>query len=1250
MKIKPIICLFLSVGASCFGVDINSKEAQNAWNDVSIFRINKEPARAFFVPYADSSKVPVSQSCGDVENLYENTDRAKVLNGKWKFFFAEKPEEISPEFFKKDFDDSKWDEIEVPNSWQACGYDSIFYANINLEMFFDKNGRWLKGFHKGKGEEMSQAAKSPFIPEMHRQKAVYRTSFELPKGWESRETIIRFNGVRTGFFLYVNGKKVGYSEDSFTPAEFNIAKFLKAGKNSIAVEVFKNTTGAYFEMQDMPHMMGIIRDVVLLSRPKFRISDYFADVSLGENLDEAKINLTVFFNGSENSEISASIVDKSGNAVFKKSAKAGGGKAEISGVLKNFKLWSPDRPDFYTLILEQSQNGKVLEAAAADIAFRKFEIKGKTCYLNGKCFLIKGANVHAWSPDKGKACSFEWMKKDVELMREANINAVRTSHYPPDDKFLMLCTRYGITIMDEANHETHGLRDEIPGDNEWFFPMSLDRMKNMVLRDRNVPSVIIWSLGNENAWRFTKNHQVMLDFAREFGGGRPVHSEVEMRDPLTLKNERLNSPTDFVSGMYGGLPRIKWYQTKMRNETRPFIFCEYMHSMGNSTGNLKEIWDEFRKDSSLNGGYLWDWVDQSLLMPRKDNPNEKYLTWGVDWGTKPTSGNFCLNGIIFADRTYSGKFDEVRRVHQNAQFEDLENPYKFKVSNEFTAVNLNEFDFEIEVLRNGKVAAQKAQKPLDIAPWESAEIEIDAAGLLAKDKELLEKSPDRINAEYFLNLSLKDRKTGRIVATHQRYLGAEKFGAEKPNAPKYSFKKISEDKDFILVRFSGNRKNAHGAMDLKFSKKDANLIGATLAAGKARLITEPLDFDISQAWIDSMKPPMRDYEMHGLDSLQTKMPQVVFDGKSVACKKFLVNEDGAGFLSEIRYSPCGQSVRVDCKFTKVNDLPEKLNLARIGVRMGIEKTLKNVEYYGRGPLANYCDRKTGADVGIYSSDVKSFLELFPKTQDTGNREDVRNMVFSADKPKFKLAFSAIERPLPFAVLPNSQAEMKLANHPHELPQNSNSELRIAWNVFGIGNSSHGPETLEQYRHFFKGSVEFSFDFGVVSADASPESLASKREYSNSSAPKKYGENLQDESVLPTPSGKVISYGADVKLSSVDEKWSPKLNDFTTEGAQNFAFHTLKEKHPNVVVDLKEAHPIAGIQISNRADHMAFRTAPIGVYISSNGADWEKVFESKLAKKRWHINLKGKNKSARFIKIVLEKPEAEALHLKKIAVF
>ncbi|MBR4597774.1 MAG: hypothetical protein IKO42_05195, partial [Opitutales bacterium] len=753
--LSSVICAALNcASAEQKQVGINSPEAQNAFNDISIFRINKEPARAFFVPYADSSKVPFYLDFEGIENLYEKTERAKVLNGKWKFFFAEDPSQVKPEFFKANFDDSSWAEIEVPNTWQACGYDTIFYDNITLEMFFDKSGRWLKGFSKEKGEEMSKAERSPFVPEMHRQKAVYRTSFVLPQDWKSRRTIIRFNGVRTGFFLYVNGEKAGYSEDSFTPAEFDITKFLKSGKNSLAVEVFKNTTGSYFEMQDMPHTMGIFRDVVLLSRPQIYLRDYFASISLNGNLDEAQIEIEAFLNRDAKCEISAVIADQNDNAIFREVADAKNGRAKIRGVAKNFKLWSPDKPNLYTLVLEISEGGKVAEAVAADIAFRKFEIRGKTCYLNNKRFLIKGTNRHDWSPDKGKACGFKWLLKDAELMKEANINAVRTSHYPNDDKFLMLCSRFGITVMDENNFETHGLRGEIPGDHEWFFPVSLDRMRNMVMRDRNVLCVVIWSLGNENAWRFTKNHQVMLDFAREFGGGRPVHSEVEMRDPLTLKNQRLNSPTDFVSGMYGGLPRIRWYQTQMKNETRPFLFCEYMHSMGNSTGNLKEIWDEFRKDESLNGGYLWDWVDQSIYLPREGKPGEKFLSWGIDWKTKPSAGAFCLNGIVFADRTYSGKFDEVKRVHQNAQFEDVaSSPNKFKISNEFFDTNLSEFDFVLKVLCNGKAVAEKKLEPVCVAPGGSAEVDVgfDLKPLFGKSKNGAE--------EYFYNLLFVGKKT-----------------------------------------------------------------------------------------------------------------------------------------------------------------------------------------------------------------------------------------------------------------------------------------------------------------------------------------------------------------------------------------------------------------------------------------------------------------------------------------------------------
>ncbi|MBR4597394.1 MAG: discoidin domain-containing protein, partial [Opitutales bacterium] len=438
------------------------------------------------------------------------------------------------------------------------------------------------------------------------------------------------------------------------------------------------------------------------------------------------------------------------------------------------------------------------------------------------------------------------------------------------------------------------------------------------------------------------------------------------------------------------------------------------------------------------------------------------------------------------------------------------------------------------------------------------------------------------------------------------------------------------------------------ALDLVFSKKEAALIKVSRANCGEKLITGALDFDISQAWIDSMKPQMRDEQLYGLDALKIKLPQVLFDAKNqkIVCKKFLVNADGDGFLSEISYSPDGNEILADCKFTKANALPERLSLPRIGVRMNVEKSLENAEYYGRGPLANYCDRKSGADVGIYSAKVKDFLELFPKTQDTGNREDVRSLLLSGGGKNFKLAFSAAKRPLPFALLPNSQAEMKKANHPFELPQNSDSELRIAWNVCGIGNASHGPETLEQYRHYFKGTVEFSFTFGVKKASASAHNIGLK--CSADALPENFGENLQAEEVLPKPNGKLISYGADVKLSSIDEKWSPKTNDFTAAGAQNFAFHTLKEKNPNAVVDLKSSQKICEIEILNRADHMASRTAPIEVSLSDDGKNWRKIYESKFAKKRWFIKLGGGEKPARFVKVEL-KGEG-ILHLKKISVY
>lgn len=1235
---------FLSIfSILCFQLASLFSQEKEAWNDMSQFRINKEEPRAFFVPFSDSES---SRKPLEPENPYKNSANAKILSGDWKFFFADSPEEVSPDFFKSNFDDSKWDTLEVPNSWQSKGYDEIFYDNHTLQLFFDKKGRWLKGFNKEKGEEIAKAVRDPFIPEMHRQKGIYRTSFEVPQNWKGKEVFVRFNGVRTGFNLYINGEKVGYSEDSFTPAEFDISKYLKAGKNSMTVEVFKFTTGAYFEMQDMPHMMGIIRDVLLIARPKTYIRDYYAPAifekdSLTSVEIPVEVELKNLSGANFDGSLTCSLIDNSTQKeipLFSENASSANSSIKISKKVsfKNFKLWSPDKPNLYTIIFDlKDKDGKILESVSADYAFRKFEIRGKTLYLNGKRFLIKGTNRHDWSPDKGKACDFAWMKKDVELMAQANINAVRTSHYPNDDRFYMLCARYGIAILDEANLETHAMRSDIPGDHPWFTAPAVDRMKNMVIRDRNVPSVIIWSLGNENAWNFTKNHQAMYDFTRLADPTRPIHSEVEMRDPLTLKNQRLNSPTDFVSGMYGGLPRIKWYQNEMKNETRPFIFCEYMHSMGNSTGNLREIFDEFRKDETLNGGFLWDWVDQSVYLPCKNDKSKKFLSYGADWDTVPSKGSFCLNGIIFADRTYSGKYLNVKSVHQNVQFKHLSSVSKLELTNEFFDTNLNEFDLVIEFMQNGKIYKTKKLPNFDLAPKSSATLTLDLNSLDAPKIHEGERNELFFTLKFIARENLPYANKGDVVAEFQSKFADLSKPTVSPNFDKF---RISEKSDKIIADFMSKGEK----IELSFDKKNA-VLESLKYLGKD-LITKPLDFDISQAWIENLKPQIRDAQTYGLENLEVKKASVnVVSPQKIVCKKYFTNPDGDGFYSEISYEVLNGMLRVSVFVQKLNSTPEKLALPRVGVRMGISNALKNVQYFGRGDMCNYCDRTDGAPLGLYKSTVSQFLEEFPKLQDTGNREEVRFMTLLSENNQFGLSFIAEKKPLPMSLLPNSQEEMKSVLHAYELSKNSDSELRIAWKVSGVGNGSHGPETFEQYRPNFKGAVSWNFLICPVNKKVKRNTnlyfLLPERNIE--------AINLKDSSLTKTPAGEWISKGAKCEYSSIDERYMPKIDKFTSVADSAFAFHTLSEQNPFAIVDLESEKQISAIEIFNRSDAQAVRTSPISVWISNDKNKWQKVYTSNLAKLRWLVEF-DKPYSARYVKVMLEKNSM--FHLKGIKIY
>lgn len=1237
--------------ASSFSLGQAAEPQKNyAWEDIQTFKINKEEPRAFFTVYSDFEKASKPISIEDISNLYPQ-DTYKSLNGDWKFFFAKEPGQIKKEFFSKNFDDSKWDTIDVPNSWQCRGYDRIFYANVPAEFQFDFNGNMLPGYGDCDKENPSPVILNPTIPEMHRQVGIYRREFTLENNWQDKEIFARFDGVRTGFNLYVNGNFVGYSEDSFTPAEFNITKFLQPGKNSIVAEVFKYTTGGFFELQDMPHMVGIIRDAMLIARPKVYVRDYHILADISADLKSANLTLDVDVRNLSDSDVKGYFVDAyilgedgkfvSGDSIMSKKIQEikSMGAATFSGKksVEGFDLWSPDKPNLYAILIKLSdENGNVLETVRADFAFRKFELRGKEIFLNNEPLLIKGVNHHDWSPDKGKAYSCDWMVKDMRLMKRANVNFVRTSHYPKDDKFYMLCSRFGILVLDECNHEQHGYRNCGPLDFDNFIPASVDRMKNMVARDRNVPCVVIFSLGNESAGRVVKGHGLMAEASRKLAPDRFVHSEAEVGNVIDGK---VVGFSDFVSPMYGGVDRMRWY-LDLKNETKPFFFCEYAHAMGNAIGNLKGKWDMMRKYPSLNGGFIWDWVDQALYLKREDEPSKLYLSDCRDWKTQPSAGNFCQNGVIMADRTHAAKYFEVQRVYQDIQMEPVEGAAAnvLKISNEFIDTNLNEFTPIVEVSFNGAKIAEGRLPVIDLPAGESKQVEI----------ELPKYDGSRVGEYHYVlsfkrNASTPFAKAGDTVASAQFEIKKTEPKADE----NVGVSSVScADRDGVL-------KVSAGGAEYVFNRGDASL--SKLSISGMPILTTPLDFDISSAFIDNERGracehASRDFE---LDKLSVRNPSVKVEKLAsnalrVVCKKDFLNSQGDGFAFEAVYTIFGSGfAEVSCSVQKVNEMPRDLNIPRVGVRMGLSPELKQVEFFGRGPFANYCDRMYAANVGRYKSDISEWFENYTFPQDTGNREDVRWLAVRA-KNGSGLLVKSEDRPLPMALLPYTQKQIKAAKRPHNLPEPSEHELRVAWGVRGVGNNSCGPETRVQFRHYFEGKVSWSFLLFPLKKDVKLSAFLNK------AVPKKFkyipskeDKNLLDESLSLKPEGKCVSENAKLTLSSRDEQYSPRENNLLTSGRGTFSFHTKNEENPFIVVELDKICDVTGAIILNRSDAQGERTRPLNMYLSEDGRNWRKVWSSNTAKSRWIVILKNPER-AKFVKLELQR--REFFHLKRLQIF
>jgi beta-galactosidase len=604
----------------------------NDWENPAIQGIQREPAHASLLPYAD---LP-----GAMSGEREQSPYFRLLNGSWKFHFAPTPASTPEDFQAVSYDDSQWDQIPVPSNWQVQGYGLPRY--LASDFAFDTSS-------------------FPRVPAETNETGSYRTRFDVPVDWKGRQIFLVFDGVDSAFYLWVNGQMVGFSKDSRLPAEFNVTEYVHPGENCLAVRVYRWSDGSYLEDQDMWFLSGIFRDVYLFSTPTLHMRDFWARTTFDEAYRNAQLSVQVQVKGygkrgARGLTVEAALFNAQGKPAHGWSptaqfdVRAGQETTlELAGEVRAPAKWSEEQPNLYTLVLTlKDKAGQVLEVERCRVGFRQVEIRDGKILVNGQAVYFRGANRHEHMPDRGHAVTVESMRQDILLLKQFNFNAVRTCHYPDDPRWYDLCDEYGIYLIDEANIESHGIWDRPTKDPAWKEAF-LERGSRMVLRDKNHPSVVIWSMGNESG--HGPNHAALSEWIHAYDASRPVHYESARDEPYV----------DIVSTMYPKLERLVEFAT-VPGETRPFIMCEYAHAMGNSPGNLKEYWEVIEKYPRLRGGFVWDWVDQGIARQTEDG--RTWYAYGGDYGDEPSSFSFCCNGVIFPDRQLHPAIWEFKKVYQ----------------------------------------------------------------------------------------------------------------------------------------------------------------------------------------------------------------------------------------------------------------------------------------------------------------------------------------------------------------------------------------------------------------------------------------------------------------------------------------------------------------------------------------------------------------------------------------------------------
>ncbi len=1019
------------------------------WTNPECTGVNRLPARATLTPYPDGR--------GALRDEPDSSDRFLRLDGRWRFKLASTPEDAPDDFAAPDRDDSGWREVDVPGLFTMQGFDKPIYTNIQMPI----------------------ETVPPDVPQDDNPTGLYRCRFRLPKGWAGRRVVVHFGGFESAMFCYVNGHEVGYASDSRLPSEFDVTPYLKAGENVLAAKVIRWSCGSFVEDQDHWWHAGFHREVFLRATGPTWIDDVFARPALNESLTAAELLVDVRAgvgpDADEDWTLQAQLYSPTGKAVFRKPLTeklplpptqgryAKGPFTTLHGKVSRPKLWSAETPHLYRLVVSlRDGKGKVREATTCRIGFRKIEIRDRQLLINGKCVLLKGANRHDHDDRTGKVVSRESMLADLHLMKQFNFNAVRTSHYPNDPMFYDLCDELGLYVIDEANVEAHHHYHWLCRDPRWR-KLFVQRASRMVERDKNHPSIILWSLGNETG--YGENHDAMAGWIRGYDPSRPLHYEgatrmgwaqPQRREPVAVYPDKPVGwvSSDVVSVMYPQVSAIiDW--AKNSNDYRPFIMCEYAHSMGNSTGNLKEYWQAIESHHGLQGGFIWDWVDQGLL--KTDESGKEYWAYGGDFGDEPNDANFCINGLIWPDRTPHPAMWEHKKVVQPVAIEAT-SPRKgtLRITNKHDFIDLGYLKGSWNVTVDGEVVQSGSLKRLRTAPGESETLDLPIEKpALAPGQEAM------LNVTFQLAGDTDWAKKGHVVASEQIALPwrrkartlARPTGEWEIDDDKERLHLASEAAEIIFNKQSGR------LMQLAAAGRDLIVAGPELNIWRA-----PTDNDGIKRWTGQGDKPLGRWRDAGLDDLKRTCESVTVRRSRGGAVVVRIRSRATG-TDPKKALTCDQTCTVwpsgDMEIRSVFRIDKRLpDLPRIGLAMVAAPGLERLTWLGRGPHENYIDRNTGAPVGLYESTVAEQYVPYILPQENGNKTDVRWMCLRDETGAGLLA--AAGEAMEFGVSHIPDEQLTRAFHTHELTPQPEVFCTFDVRQRGLGGRSCGPDTLEQY--------------------------------------------------------------------------------------------------------------------------------------------------------------------------------------------